>query len=297
MTNQSVLDRLTSHLNSLQLQAGKGINIRRQGSAGAVIEATGKPASAGGAGGSEYSGYFAVTITGAQSVSVAAGRIIRKSQADKMYPTVGPPLPITGTGFAIPASSVSFVGATGSGCYLIATIPNYVPQGGACEITYRISGSLPVFTGTGDTMSEERIIARLNNSYTDGPFTEVIQQHYGEMVITFQDSVKYPFCIYALNNAASIGVQQGTVICGSQTVTASYGPTATTWTAGTYYVCLDVYWNSAWNATITVTTTPPTLSSSHYVLKLGWVKIADNKIIAIDQFVRGDVVLAGRWVD
>jgi hypothetical protein len=39
MTNQSVLDRLTAHLNSLQLQAGNGIHIRRQGSAGSVIEA------------------------------------------------------------------------------------------------------------------------------------------------------------------------------------------------------------------------------------------------------------------
>jgi hypothetical protein len=299
MTNQSVLDRLTSHLNSLQLQAGNGINIRRQGSAGAVIEATAKSAAGGAAaGGASYEGFFTVTITGDYTVNVSAGRIIRKGAGDRLQ-VIGDPDPaqITGTGFDVPSASVGLGGTTGNGRYVIATIKHYF--GGACPVTYRMSSSAPdpVFYGDTNTRSEERVIAFVKTDTTNGPFTEVIQQQHGEMVIITEDSAKYPFCIYVYNDASNIGVQTGTIICGSQTITKGYTPAAIPSIAGTYYFCLDVWYNSGWQSEITFTKTPPTTTSTHYILKLGQVIIADNKVVAIDQFVRGDVVLAGRWVD
>jgi hypothetical protein len=97
LRNQSMLDRLTDHLNNLILIPGEGIEISRQGSAGTVL--TARQSGSSGAPSSDYAGQFAVVIKAGttNTVTIGAGRIVAGAAVSSIAATDHTPSGAAGT--------------------------------------------------------------------------------------------------------------------------------------------------------------------------------------------------------
>lgn len=77
MKNEGVLRRLVNHLRSLTLFAGEGIKISRQGYGTTIsVDTVASGGASGGGGEAPYTGEFAISVTGTNELTIAAGDVV-----------------------------------------------------------------------------------------------------------------------------------------------------------------------------------------------------------------------------
>lgn len=306
LNNQSVLDRLTDHLNSLQLQAGKGISIRRQGSVGTVVEATAPPVSAGGGGGESaaYSGMFAVTVDPATRLAtIAAGTLVRCSELDTMVPnTMINGQPAEGSYFALPSGSTTLVNGGNSKAYVYIDVTfdfSRTQTGAIADPTYSYGSTtyaLPesdIILSSGLTKQRYYIASVDLASNVPGV---VNQLHHGVLRVYKCRSVARPFELF-FGNSGSV-VSAGDVYIGSVRKQITQGSIPTL-SEGLWYVMLDIFYaNNAWQVSLNVSKTRAYSTLTNHVVVIGTFYVnSDLKKVNISQWVTSDVYVCGRWVD